>query len=253
MLATMTQNRRRVLGVAAATIATGALGLAGAARLRSNTTLPGERQMPDSPAEATPPGLLGFVRSFVHRLPGDDTSLPVEGHLASFTGATGWLNTDPLTPEGLRGKVVLVDFWTYTCINWLRTLPYVRAWARRYAEHGLTVVGVHTPEFGFERDVDNVSARSREFGVDYPIALDSDYRVWRAFDNHFWPALYLADGDGRIRYHHFGEGEYAMAEMAIQQLLIDEGADGIDQTIVDVQPQGLEVPAELRAVRSPET
>lgn len=177
----------------------------------------------------------------------------MEGRLASFDGATGWLNSDPLTPEGLRGRVVLVDFWTYTCVNWLRTLPYRRAWAARYRDAGLTIVGVHTPEFGFERDLDNVEARSSALRVEYPIAIDSDYRVWNAFANHFWPALYLADAEGRIRYHHFGEGEYAMTEMVIQQLLLDAGATNVAADLVDVEPRGLEVAAEWRTVRSPET
>ena len=193
------------------------------------------------------------IRSIAHRLAGDAAALPVEGRLASFEGATSWLNTDPLTPEGLRGRVVVVDFWTYTCVNWLRTLPYVRAWAAKYADAGLTVVGVHTPEFGFERDLDNVVAQSRRLGVEYPVAVDSAYGVWRAYDNHFWPALYLADGEGRIRFHHFGEGEYAMTEMVIQQLLIEAGADGIDQGLADVDPQGLEVAADWRTLESPET
>ena len=138
----------------------------------------------------------GLIRSIAHRLAGEQQALPVEGQLASFDGATGWLNSEPLTPEGLRGRVVLVDFWTYTCVNWLRTPPYVRAWAAKYADAGLTVVGVHTPEFGFEHDVDNVIAHARTLGVEYPIAIDSDYGVWRAFDNHFWPAVYIADVRG---------------------------------------------------------
>jgi thiol-disulfide isomerase/thioredoxin len=194
-----------------------------------------------------------LLEAIAHRLAGDPAELPVEGRLARFDGATGWLNSEPLTPEGLRGRVVVVDFWTYTCVNWLRTLPYVRAWATKYGDQGLTVVGVHTPEFGFERNVDNVTARARDLGVDYPIAIDSDYGVWRAFDNHFWPALYLADGEGRIRYHHFGEGEYAMAEMAIQRLLIDQGVEDVDRSIVAVQPEGLEVAADSATLRSPET
>src|SRR5215208_4484190 len=132
--------------------------------------------------------------------------LPSEGRLPPFEGATGWLNSKPLTPEGLRGRVVAVQFWTYTCVNWLRTLPYVREWAQKYQDHGLTVIGVHTPEFGFERNVDNVIAAAKDMRVDYPIALDSDYAVWRAFANNYWPALYIADEQGRIRYHHFGEG-----------------------------------------------
>src|SRR5262249_942226 len=190
-----------------------------------------------------PSGKRGLIRSLAHRLAGERLALPVEGELASFAGATGWLNSAPLTPEGLRGRVVLVDFWTYTCVNWLRTLPYVRAWAAKYADAGLTVVGVHTPEFGFEHDGDNVTAEARSFEVGYPIALDNDYGVWGAFDNHYWPAVYLADVDGRIRYHHFGEGEYAATEMAIQQLLIEAGADGVDLDLVVVDPHGLEVAA----------
>jgi thiol-disulfide isomerase/thioredoxin len=195
----------------------------------------------------------GLLRSIAHRLAGDDADLPIEGHLAPFETATGWLNSEPLTPEGLRGRVVLVDFWTYTCINWLRTLPYLRAWADKYRDAGLTIVGVHTPEFGFERDVDNIVAESRELGVTYPIAIDSDYGVWRAFANHFWPAVYLADAAGRIRFHHFGEGEYAMTEMVIQQLLLDAGAPGVDADLVDVEPRGLEVAADWNTVGSPET
>jgi thiol-disulfide isomerase/thioredoxin len=202
---------------------------------------------------SAPPSRPALIRSVAHRLAGEPLALPIEGRLASFAGATGWLNSEPLTAEGLRGRVVLVDFWTYTCVNWLRTLPYVRAWAAKYADAGLTVVGVHTPEFGFERSIDNVGAHSRTFGVDYPIAVDSDYAVWRAFANHFWPAVYVADSEGRIRYHHFGEGEYAMTEMVIQQLLLDAGADGIDQDLVAVEPRGLEVAADWRTLQSPET
>ncbi len=194
-----------------------------------------------------------LVRSVAHRPPGEELRLPDEGPLASFAGATGWLNSEPLTPEGLRGRVVLVDFWTYTCVNWLRTLPYRRAWAAKYATNGLTIIGVHTPEFGFEHDLDNVVAQSRALGVDYPIAIDNDYGVWRAFANHFWPALYLADAQGRIRYHHYGEGEYAMTEMAIQQLLVDAGAAGFDPNPVTVEPHGLEVAADWANLQSPET
>ncbi len=200
-----------------------------------------------------PTGGPGLIRSIAHHLAGEPQALPVEGRLASFAGATGWLNSAPLTPQGLEGRVVLVDFWTYTCINWLRTLPYVRAWAAKYADAGLTVVGVHTPEFGFERNLDNVVAYMRTFGVEYPVAVDSDYGVWRAFSNHFWPAVYIADAQGRIRFHHFGEGEYAMTEMVIQQLLLEAGAQGIDQDLVDVEPRGLEVAADWRTLQSPET
>jgi thiol-disulfide isomerase/thioredoxin len=202
---------------------------------------------------SAPPSRPGVVRSIAHRLAGDRLALPVEGRLTSFDGATGWLNSEPLTPEGLRGRIVLVDFWTYTCVNWLRTLPYVRAWAAKYRDDGLTVIGVHTPEFGFERNIDNIVAQSRTFGVAYPIAVDSDYGVWRAFANHFWPAVYIADAEGRIRHHHFGEGEYPQTEMVIQQLLLDAGAHDIEQDLVEVEPRGLEVAADWRTLRSPET
>jgi thiol-disulfide isomerase/thioredoxin len=194
-----------------------------------------------------------MFRSITHRMARDAPGLPVEGHLPAFDGGTGWLNSEPLTPAGLRGRIVLVDFWTYTCINWLRTLPYVRAWEAKYRDHGLTVIGVHTPEFGFERNVDNVIARARDLRVGYPIALDSEYGIWGAFANQFWPAVYIADTEGRIRYHHFGEGEYEMSEMVIQQLLLDSGAEGIDGDLVSVEPQGFEVPADWRSVRTPET
>jgi hypothetical protein len=196
--------------------------------------------------------LPGLLRTFAHRPAGEASPLPVEGRLASFDGATGWLNSDPLTPAGLQGRVVLADVWTYTCVNWLRTLPYVRAWAARYAADGLTVVGVHTPEFGFEHDRRNVEREAGRLGVTWPVAIDNDYAVWRALDNHFWPAVYLADVDGRIRAHHFGEGEYAMTEMAIQQLLVESGASP-DPDLVDARPTGLEVPADWGTLRSPET
>ena len=194
-----------------------------------------------------------MIRSLAHRLAGDAPDLPIEGHLPSFDGATGWLNSEPLTPDGLRGRVVLVDVWTYTCVNWLRTLPYVRAWVEKYADDGLTVIGVHTPEFGFEHDVENVRDLARELRVEYPIALDNDYGVWTAFANHFWPAVYLADTEGQIRYHHFGEGEYAMTEMVIQQLLMVAGVDDVDQDLVSVEPHGLEVAADWQTLRSSET
>ena len=178
--------------------------------------------------------------------------LPDEGELASFDGATGWLNSEPLTPAGLRGKVVLVDFWTYTCINWLRELPYARAWAEKYSGHGLVVIGVHTPEFSFERNVDNVRRAVQDMRIDYPVATDNDYAVWGAFGNHYWPALYFADAQGRIRHHHFGEGEYGQSEMVIQQLLAEAGSTGAGTEMVSVDPSGLEVAADWASLRSPE-
>jgi thiol-disulfide isomerase/thioredoxin len=179
--------------------------------------------------------------------------LPAEGYMPGFDGATGWLGSPPLTAEELRGKVVLVDFWTYTCINWLRTLAYVRAWAEKYKERGLVVVGVHTPEFPFEGDIDNVRREAKDLNVSYPIALDSDYEVWRAFSNHYWPAVYIADAEGRIRHHQFGEGGYDDCERGIQQLLREAGAEGVADDLVSVTPIGLEVQADWTNLRSPET
>ena len=173
--------------------------------------------------------------------------LPIEGELASLDGATGWLNSQPLSTESLRGKVVLVDFWTYTCINWLRTLSYIRAWAETYEQHGLVVIGVHTPEFPFEEDVDNVREAVKEMAVEYPVALDSDYGIWRAFDNHYWPAAYVADAEGRIRHHRFGEGGYDELERIIQRLL------GVDGDLVSVSPHGFEAQADWANLGSPET
>ena len=216
-----------------------------------------DEQQPIDEAGATtkPEGRAGngIIRSIAHWLAEDDGVLPDEGRLAPFDGATGWLNSEPLTPEGLRGRVVLVDFWTYTCVNWLRTLPYVRAWASKYEDAGLTVVGVHTPEFGFESDIDNVVAQTRNLGVEYPVAVDSGYQVWGAFANRFWPAIYIADAAGRIRHHHFGEGEYPQTEMVIQRLLLDAGARDLDLDLVAVEPRGLEVAADWQSLRSPET
>jgi thiol-disulfide isomerase/thioredoxin len=180
-------------------------------------------------------------------------AVPAEGYLPGFDGATGWLNTPPLTVADLRGKVVLVDFWTYTCINWLRTLGYVRAWHEKYRDQGLVVVGVHTPEFPFERDVDNVLRAAEDMRVEYPVALDSDYRVWRAFDNHYWPAVYIADAEGRIRHQHFGEGGYEECERVIQLLLRDAGGDDIADDLVSVADEGFEAQADWATLQSPET
>jgi thiol-disulfide isomerase/thioredoxin len=178
--------------------------------------------------------------------------LPIEGELPSLGGATGWLNSRPLTAAGLRGKVVLIDFWTYTCINWLRQLPYVRAWAEKYKDQGLVVIGVHTPEFAFERDVDNVRRAAKDMRVDYPVAIDNDYTIWRAFNNSYWPALYFVDAQGHIRHHHFGEGEYEESEMILQQLLEEAGNGGIGHDLVSVDAQGAEAGADWGSLRSPE-
>jgi len=177
----------------------------------------------------------------------------IEGHLPAFDGATGWLNSEPLTPAGLRGKVVLVDFWTYTCINWLRTLGYVRAWAEKYEDQGLVVVGVHTPEFPFEKDPENVRWAAKEMRVEYPVALDPDYAVWRAFSNHYWPAVYIADAEGRIQYHQFGEGGYDECERVIQRLLREAGRGGIGDDLVSPTLEGFEVQADWTNLESPET
>ena len=179
--------------------------------------------------------------------------LPIEGELASLDGATGWLNSQPLATADLRGKVVLIDFWTYTCINWLRTLSYVRAWAGKYEEQGLVVVGVHTPEFPFEHDVDNVRQAAQDMRVEYPIALDSDHAIWRAFNNRYWPAVYIADAQGRIRHHKFGEGGYREAETVIQLLLREAGRGDVGDGLVSVDAEGLEVQADWANLESSET
>jgi thiol-disulfide isomerase/thioredoxin len=178
--------------------------------------------------------------------------LPIEGELPSLGSATEWLNSQPLTAAGLRGKVVLIDFWTYTCINWLRSLPYVRAWAEKYKDQGLVVVGVHTPEFAFEKNVDNVRRAAKDMRVDYPIAIDNDYAIWRAFNNSYWPALYFVDAQGHIRHHQFGEGAYEESEMIIQQLLEEAGNGGMGHDLVSVDARGAEAAADWGSLRSPE-
>jgi thiol-disulfide isomerase/thioredoxin len=178
--------------------------------------------------------------------------LPVEGELSSFGGATGWLNSPPLSVADLRSKVVLVNFWTYTCINWLRQLPYLRAWDEKYSDMGLVLVGVHTPEFAFETDVDNISRAVREMRIEYPVAIDSDYAVWSAFGNHYWPALYFGDTEGLIRHHHYGEGEYQQSEMVIQQLLAAAGSTQAGRDLVSADARGAEAPADWAGLRSAE-
>ena len=167
--------------------------------------------------------------------------------LSALDRAPVWLNSEPLTADGLRGRVVLVDVWTYSCINWLRTLPYVRAWHERYGDRGLVVVGVHAPEFGFEHDLDNVSRAVSELEVGYPVVINNDFTIWRAFENHYWPAVYLLDGDGRVQFHHFGEEAYEETERAIQRQL------GVDGEIARVDAGGVAEAANWGALRSPET
>lgn len=177
---------------------------------------------------------------------------PSEGEFPSLSGATAWLNSQPLTPSVLRGKVVLVDFWTYTCINWRRTAPYLRAWAQKYKEQGLVVIGVHSPEFTFEKDLDNVRQESKEMSIGFPIAVDSDHTIWRAFDNEYWPALYFIDAQGHIRHHQFGEGDYDQSERVIQQLLTEAGVSNIDRQLVSVDARGAEVAADWNDLQSEE-
>src|SRR4249920_4006877 len=167
--------------------------------------------------------------------------------MPALDGATGWLNSEPPGPAELRGQVVVVNFWTLTCINWLRQEPYVRAWSQAYRREGLVVIGVHTPEFSFEHEIDRVRLAIKERAIDYPVAVDSDYEIWRAFDNHYWPALYFIDADGIIRDHHFGEGRYEESERVLQRLL------GVERGLVPVAGLGVEAEADWDHLRTPET
>jgi thiol-disulfide isomerase/thioredoxin len=172
--------------------------------------------------------------------------------LTALDGATGWLNSGPLTAASLDGQVVLVNFWTYTCINWIRTMPYVRSWAEHYRDRGLVVVGVHSPEFGFEHDLGNVRRAARDLRVGYPIAVDNDFRVWRGFDNHYWPALYFVDAHGVLRHSHFGENDYDQSEAVIRKLLAESGRAVPGRAPV-APPAGIELPADWATLHSPET
>ena len=185
--------------------------------------------------------------------PGLADALPVEGVMPPLTGAVEWLNSPPLTAEGLKGKVVLVDFWTYSCINCLRAIPYVKAWADKYRDQGLVVIGVHAPEFAFEKDVGNVKKAIGDLGIDYPVAIDNDYAIWRAFNNQYWPAHYFIDAKGQIRHHHFGEGEYDQSERVIQQLLAEAGKSDVAKDVVDVKADGVQAASDMADVQSPET
>lgn len=182
-----------------------------------------------------------------------DTAARVEGELPSLSGAVAWLNSSPLTSQGLRGKVVMVDFWTYSCINCLRTLPYLRAWQERYKDQGFTIVGVHTPEFAFEKQVSNVSRAVRELGIRYPVAIDSDYAIWRAFNNEYWPAHYFVDASGHIRGHHFGEGGYEESEQLIRELLAEAGHSTLPAPTDVLNGRGIEAAPDASSIASPET
>jgi thiol-disulfide isomerase/thioredoxin len=199
------------------------------------------------PQQTTPTGkrapfLHGFSIAQLSALP----------ELASLSRADEWLNSPPLTTSDLQGKVVLIDFWTYTCINWLRTLPYVRAWSEKYKDQGLVIIGVHAPEFEFEKNLSNVRRAVKDLKVDYTVAVDNDHVIWRAFKNQYWPALYFIDAQGRIRHHQFGEGNYAQAEKVIQQLLAEAGASGVSREAVSVEGDGIEADADWVSLKSAE-
>jgi thiol-disulfide isomerase/thioredoxin len=188
--------------------------------------------------------------AFFHGLGGGPSG--GQSELASLARADAWLNSPPLTAQALRGKVVLVHFWTYTCINWLRTQAYLRAWAEKYKDKGLVVIGIHTPEFRFEKNIDNVRREVKALRVDYPVAVDSEYAIWRSFDNNYWPAQYFIDAQGRVRHTHFGEGSYDQSEMVIQRLLAEAGGTSIGDDLVSVDPRGFEVAADWASLKSPE-
>ena len=192
----------------------------------------------------------GGAMKAADKVPG---ALPIEGNLPALDGAVQWLNSPPLTAQALKGKVVLVDFWTYSCINCLRSLPYVKAWAEKYRDQGLVVIGVHAPEFAFERDVGNVTKAMKDLGINYPVAIDNDFKIWRAFNNQYWPAHYFTDAQGRIRYHHFGEGEYAESERVIQQLLREAGAAKVADGLINASAEGVQLAPDMNEVQSPET
>jgi thiol-disulfide isomerase/thioredoxin len=227
-------NTNRLLAAAALAAAIGAPGAAVA----------GDVEM------AQPTASTGVRVPFLHGSPSGE--IGGRSELASLERADAWLNSPPLTGADLRGKVVLVDFWTYTCINWLRTLPYVRAWAEKYKDRGLVVVGVHAPEFSFEKSMDNVRRAVKEMRIDHPVAVDNEHAIWRAFRNRYWPALYFIDAQGRVRHHHFGEGSYEQSEMVIQQLLAEAGNGGIDRQPVSVDARGIEAAADWGSLMSPE-
>ena len=200
-----------------------------------------------------PATMSGNTMMMAMKPKGAAEQLPVEGQMPPLDGAVQWLNSTPLTVEQLKGKVVLVDFWTYSCINCLRAIPYIKAWAEKYKDQGLVVIGVHSPEFAFEKNVDNVKKAISDLGITYPVAVDNNYAIWRAFDNEYWPAHYFIDAKGQVRHHHFGEGDYDQSERIIQQLLAEAGKTGVSSDIVDVKATGTEAASDAANVQSPET
>jgi len=251
---------RRIAGAAVlAGVSAIALGLdtGWLARLSLGTTSTLEQALVDTLRKDAPQAQradTGFVRvSDTRPAPVPARELRVEGRLPSLAGATGWINSAPLTPEALRGKVVLVDFWTYSCINCLRTLPYVRAWADKYKDAGLVVLGVHAPEFAFEKNPANVRKAVKDLGIGFPVALDNDFSIWRGFDNQAWPAFYFVDAQGRIRHHQFGENRYDKAEQVIQQLLAEAGQARVADGLVAPQGQGTQAAPGAEPAQSGET
>jgi cytochrome c biogenesis protein CcdA/thiol-disulfide isomerase/thioredoxin len=210
---------------------------------------------PVTPVTMAPVATAGMQR--VTAATETQEALPVEGQLPPLSGAIQWLNSPPLSAQDLRGKVVLIDFWTYSCINCLRALPHVQAWAQKYRDQGLVVIGVHAPEFAFERNVDNVKKATHDLGIDYPVAIDNDYTIWRAFGNQYWPAHYFVDAQGRVRFHHFGEGDYAHSEQVIRQLLKEAGHDAGQASAPmasgEDAAQGVKMSADDADMLSPET
>lgn len=226
--------------------------------MTSGSTMSGAPAMTGGPAMAGAPAMSGgtamtggAMMSARGSIAG--TVLTVEGRFPSLAGAIQWLNSEPLTPDTLKGKVVLVDFWTYSCINCLRAIPYVRAWDTKYRSQGLVVIGVHSPEFAFEKNIANVRKATSDLEISYPVAIDNDYAIWRAFDNRYWPAHYFIDAQGRVRHHHFGEGGYDESERVIQQLLSEAGHHAVPSSIVAVQASGAQAPSNEANVLSPET
>jgi cytochrome c biogenesis protein CcdA/thiol-disulfide isomerase/thioredoxin len=209
---------------------------------------PASEQEQNADSTASPGTAVSATQVAAH-----EKVLPVEGQLPDLTGAVQWINSAPLTKEQLRGKVVLIDFWTYSCINCLRSLPYIEAWAKKYRDQGLVVIGVHAPEFAFERNIDNVKRATRDLGIDYPVAVDNNYAIWRSFNNQYWPAHYFIDAQGRIRFHHFGEGDYDQSEHVIQQLLREAGNKNVATSSGTDVAQGVMMAPDNNDMLSPET